>query len=75
MNDDEKHARRISQIMKDANTGAGEIMMRRSIDAKFMRPDGADQRQILAGYNFAAAQGWIELSNVAITLTPKGAQI
>jgi hypothetical protein len=72
---DEHHARRIVQIMKDASTAAGESMMFGAIEAEWLKPDNADQGELLAGLQYAGDRGWVEDAGLAIRLTAKGANI
>jgi hypothetical protein len=76
MSGDEHHARRVVQIMKDAGTAAGEIMMLSAIEAVWLKPDNADRKELLAGLQYAGDQGWVENAGAAtIRLTAKGISI
>ena len=70
---DERHARRLVQIMKDAGTAAGEIMMFGALEAVWLKPDDADHEGLLAGLQYAGDQGWVEDVGAAIRLTAEGA--
>ena len=71
----EHHARRIVQIMKEAGTAAGEIMMFGAMEAVWLKPDNADHEGLLAGLQYAGDQGWVEDTGAAIRLTAKGAKV
>jgi hypothetical protein len=70
----EHHARRIVQIMKEAGTAAGEIMMFGAIEAVWLKLDNADHNELLAGLKYAGDQGWVEDVGSAIRLTAEGAK-
>jgi hypothetical protein len=72
---DEHYARHIVQIMKDAGTVAGEIMMFGAIEAVWLERDNADHEELLAGLQYAGDQGWVEDAGSAIRLTAEGAKI
>jgi len=71
----EHHARRIVQIMREAGTAAGEIMMFGAIEAVWLKTDNADHEGLLAGLKYAGDQGWVEDAGSAIRLTAEGAKV
>lgn len=75
MLDDERHAREIIRLMKEANTGAGEIIMAGNIMSRFMRPDKATRAQFDSGIDYAKSVGWVELTASTVKLTAAGARV
>lgn len=75
MLDDEQHARQIIKLMKEANTGAGEIVMTGAVMARFMTPISATREQFVQGIDYAKSVGWIEISATTLKLTAAGAKI
>jgi hypothetical protein len=73
---DEEHARRFITIMKQANTGPGEIMTLGALLNEWQKPESAKPEDILSGLEYARRQGWIERAgDHAVCLTPMGAAI
>ncbi len=72
---DEDYAREIVQIMKDANTGAGEIMMRGTIDHRFLERRDNGGEALMNGYRYAESAGWIEWQSAFVQLTALGESI
>ena len=78
MSDEEKHARRLVNLMRAAGTSAGQIMMWGAIEASWLSPDNAKREELLSGLKYAVDQGWIEQvdeSAHALRLTAKGAAV
>jgi hypothetical protein len=76
MTNDEKHARRVIQIMKDAGVDAGELMNRTAIEAAWLKLDNAVREELLAGLQYAGDCNWIENGGGAfLRLMAKGADL
>ena len=73
---DEEHARRFITIMKQANTGPGEVVMLAALLSEWQKPESAKPEDIISGLNYARRQGWIERAgDHAVCLTREGAAI
>jgi hypothetical protein len=69
----EHFAHLVVQIMLDAGTSSGEIMVRGAIDAEWLKR-GGDTDDLRRGLEYAHNQHWIENAGVgAISLTAEGA--
>ena len=70
----EEFARRVIQIMKDAGTEAGQVMVLGAIDLAWAKGNG-ERPDLEAGLEYAGAQQWIEnAGSAAVRLTVQGAQ-
>ena len=75
MASEEHFARALIQIIKDAGTAAGEIMIFGAIESAWLKSDYADREDLMSGLKYAGDHGWVEdAGGGKLRLTTKGAK-